>query len=857
MKKFIVLILFAMGSVGFGAGSRLLPIISYAMTNTKVVKPTDNLQTACDWLEADARDAEMGALASGNRRTLVLAPGTYSMSYTVLMDTDYVDIMPLVAGTVTITKTGNSMGIVLLPDTDAVNFITDDREYIGSYGLKSVANNVFKSYVADEIITKNIPVTGLVTNVSELSNEGESGRRLIVQYKSSTHLFGSTVNKVYSSVDGATWAADVGTSVNTIHLLWAADDTGNCVMTIDNATTGEDVYYGIYAAGALTFTRATIGGENFTTGGTTLDQFNFKRLASGALLLSEYGTAGRKIYRSNDLGHTWAQVFDAGDGVITHFHVFGQLLRTGRIIATSGDNTKAISYVSDDDGLSWSALYSIGTKLFQPVCYTDIGHSSKLLAADDSQKGLFLLDVYTGLTTQIFKEQDRRTLRGFFWSFAKNGNTIYASTYDTTTDGVGTSACIYATDDLVNWSPIYRIAVANASGARRLFWFEDKIHGDVIVANAYAVHLALTPPIVGSRIGVRCEQALTNELSSAYRSSFEDASYSPYVTSSGSTITQVTSLTGMKIPNGSKAVRVVKDATSALIYFTKNTGTYGLTVSEGDIYAGSVMLGVPITGNSHSCVITYCKSDGNPATNFATLVQTVVVHPGEWVTVRMPPITVAAGDSSRLGMSVTASVNVSGVDLLFDEVQLHKTVIQPSSWQVGGTVRAKTNYDYVWHTDAKLTHIFTFLPLEKSEWYDAIGGNWYIRSWYIDSDTYAELYYDSDDQKFYLYIKDGAADDTLSTAAQVFRKGHPIIFCVQIGDDGDTNAHLSIGDGRAIETVNGAAEDYSTGFASKSVLVRWGDKDSAGGLNGWLYDFDFSGELAAASLVTYINGKID
>jgi hypothetical protein len=39
--------------------------------------------------------------------------------------------------------------------------------------------------------------------------------------------------------------------------------------------------------------------------------------------------------------------------------------------------------------------------------------------------------------------------------------------------------------------------------------------------------------------------------------------------------------------------------------------------------------------------------------------------------------------------------------------------------------------------------------------------------------------------------------------------------------------------------------------------VRWGDKDSAGGLNGWLYDFDFSGELAAASLVTYINGKID
>jgi hypothetical protein len=64
-------------------------------SNCKLVYPSDNLQAAYDWLKSSGRDATMGALSATNRRTLVLSPGAYQVTATLVLDTDYVDIVAL------------------------------------------------------------------------------------------------------------------------------------------------------------------------------------------------------------------------------------------------------------------------------------------------------------------------------------------------------------------------------------------------------------------------------------------------------------------------------------------------------------------------------------------------------------------------------------------------------------------------------------------------------------------------------------------------------------------------------------------------------------------------------------------
>ncbi|MDD5135051.1 MAG: hypothetical protein PHP01_06550, partial [Phycisphaerae bacterium] len=63
--------------------------------NTKIVYPGDNLQTAYNWLKSSDRNAQMGALSATNRRALVLAPGRYSLTTALALDTDYVDVLEL------------------------------------------------------------------------------------------------------------------------------------------------------------------------------------------------------------------------------------------------------------------------------------------------------------------------------------------------------------------------------------------------------------------------------------------------------------------------------------------------------------------------------------------------------------------------------------------------------------------------------------------------------------------------------------------------------------------------------------------------------------------------------------------
>jgi hypothetical protein len=63
--------------------------------NSVVIGPDDNLQDKYDWLKSSDRDTKMGALTRINRRTLILSPGTYTLTSTLILNTPYIDITSL------------------------------------------------------------------------------------------------------------------------------------------------------------------------------------------------------------------------------------------------------------------------------------------------------------------------------------------------------------------------------------------------------------------------------------------------------------------------------------------------------------------------------------------------------------------------------------------------------------------------------------------------------------------------------------------------------------------------------------------------------------------------------------------
>ena len=67
------------------------------------------LQAAYDWLASSDRDGVMGAASATNRRTLVLSPGTYTVTSTLTLSTSYIDIVGL---------SGNPYDVIIIRTAD-------------------------------------------------------------------------------------------------------------------------------------------------------------------------------------------------------------------------------------------------------------------------------------------------------------------------------------------------------------------------------------------------------------------------------------------------------------------------------------------------------------------------------------------------------------------------------------------------------------------------------------------------------------------------------------------------------------------------------------------------------------------
>jgi len=98
--------------------------------NAIEVSSNDDLEAKYDWLGSGDRDTEMGAAAATNRRTLILTPGTYTLSSSMILDTEFVDLINL---------TGNPTNCVITRATggETLQQTADD---IRLYGF-TVQNN--------------------------------------------------------------------------------------------------------------------------------------------------------------------------------------------------------------------------------------------------------------------------------------------------------------------------------------------------------------------------------------------------------------------------------------------------------------------------------------------------------------------------------------------------------------------------------------------------------------------------------------------------------------------------------------------------------------------------------------------
>jgi hypothetical protein len=791
MKKaiLIVLALVLSGSVALGSRGRYDGVT--VDSNANVVTLSNNLQNEYDWLKSASNDGPMGTLSATNRRSLLLSPGTYTMSETVLLDTDYVDVLELVEGTVTLAKSGNGMGFAVLPDIDAILITSDDRVFTGNYSRNSIASTEQTSLEINEIKDKQMPVAGMISSMDE-SNIAFIGNLPMNTAYTVTGLAAERTfagrngsNRIGSSLDNSLPYAQHGqaTDLTTIAYLFKADNFGNCIAS-DGSTNPAKVVYGTWTEGttSMAFAKSQLGGGDFAlTSGTRTAAWSHLLTAAGTNLISEYLTNGRYIYRSTDKGATFTEVLDPGAGVITHWHGMGQNLATGRIVACAGDNAKSNVYYSDDDGITWAALLTAGEGVLQPIALLDIGHPTKLLCGSDKLEGLFLLDVISGEVTSIFKDQDRTGLRGYFFTLTQVDGIIYAGTYDLTASAAGSTVAIYATSDLVNWTAIYRVQADASIGPQTLVPFDGKILASVLTADADSAnrvwHTTITPPsgISAKKRGITCEQAIANQITTAAKSSFEDASFATYALSDG-TVAQVTADTAgvPSIPNGTYAVRITKAGNSVSNVTSPDGVAYGIAAAENEIISGSVMVGLPTTAKATTISARFNKDDGAASTNATTANGTITnatLRPGEWKTLYIKPMTIAAvgSDGDIVGIRVGAGVDVgTNTDILIDNVQISVDGEQSTSWQVGGTARAAAKYDVNWQTPEKATHIFSFTPFAQSSWYDANPGNYYIRSWRVSATAYAELYYTSSataaDRAFSLNVVDAGTNEVLTTA---------------------------------------------------------------------------------------------
>ena len=334
-----------------------------------------------------------------------------------------------------------------------------------SYNLNYVFERTSPAYFGDgsgmQQYGDDVPIYRTTVACSVSDGEIRSNETGIVPHcRNSQYLFGQRSDgNIYRSVDGVTWES-LGWGANG-WMFALSDDSiirthhADGDMTVSRST--DD---------GLTWQRAKWAdtGEDFAWLTPDAGQYPFgvHQAANGTIIMVEYKLpeGGRYIYRSDDSGVTWRMVYDAGVGVITHFHTVTKHEGLNRWVACTGDAIPHQKFVaSDDDGQTWYDYTTLGELYMQPTFLLDYGHPTRLLFGSDLSWRVGWVDVSDGPDAKnvasVITNWNCELGRAHCFNIFKHDGLYYAGSYDHShTDDHNVVISVSA--DLEHWALYHR-----------------------------------------------------------------------------------------------------------------------------------------------------------------------------------------------------------------------------------------------------------------------------------------------------------------------------------------------------------------------------------------------------------------
>lgn len=560
----------------------------------------------------------------------------------------------------------------------------------------------------------------------------------------------------------------------------------------------------------------------------------------GTLILSEYGSPGRKIYRSTNDGVDWTEVYDFGDGIVTHIHCVAYHAGTGRWLATTGDGAGKRSIVqSVDDGVTWTFLQHItGTDFsipFQSVRMYDYGDPTKIWIACDSAAFSLTYDLVSKTIENIVTGNDFRTIRYYSWSNYKTaGGMYYASGYTTATPGESNNTHVI-------------MAGSSPANLRPLITYQSNIGGLMFIGE-FDGYMEM---LVGGR-----------HSTSPYHARFKMSRQKLLSSSLNAVYPAVTNLYG----EADSTCNGVTIDTSGSTNWKKWTGTALTEEATGGINdghclkctatsAGNDDVKIDVRSPVLACeeFINYTASvwvkgeNGTvslailtgAADNAVTTVQTensytsLSMARNEWNEIRCPAISVPEGHAYiRLRIRQTSTLATGGeMALYIDNPQIVKGC---GPWTIGGAAGSASEVTgTITPTDTRFEDIFCFVPGVSSYELTAFGETaFYVKSWAC-GEASAKLYWWPEDSTFKLVLTDGTNTETITTAATSFVAGQSIWFSLRVGDFAGHHTTMSMDMGFGVKSFSAATYQYPF-LATSTVSWTFGDADGANGFYGWM-----------------------
>ncbi len=640
--------------------------------------------------------------------------------------------------------------------------------------------------------------------------EGVDGESIYPLCRNEAYTFGycSSSTRLYRSADGANWTP-LGTyptrTMNAIadgSLLrtWVGWDYHlRLARSTDNGATWSPTYW-------------ADSGEEFiwVSYDTWLvyQGWGFHQAQNGTIVTVEYSLpyGGRRIYRSDDQGATWSEVYDNGFD-FKHFHAVTKHEALGRWVAVGGDGqSQQRLLVSDDDGLTWYEYTTIGERYLQPIYFLDYGHPTRLLFGSDTVWQVGWLDVSdeasAKTTASVITNWEHTGQRNYCCQLFQHGDVYYASSWDI--EDAFRNVVLSVSPDLNNWAIYHRFADDEFGVYGNAGESDGQLHLKVYAPDGHQ-HLALSPAQVALQDGIVVAPRTTNLFTPATAAA---DSLDGWINASG------------EIPPDS-GQRGLLECVSDPVHHGDSSIHY--VRSDG----GSMRLLTPSfpfeIGKTYQARF-WIRGLGGPAfvswmRNYASASEllSLGLPQGEWRQMVTMPFTATEGTEDLRVRIILFPNTDHSCEAYLDSLQVEEA--PTTQWHPGEATRAPTQLDARVSVCGAWTNVFTIQPNDLST-YLSQAGELHLRTYALQSQDYLELIFDPAGPRFKLLPTiAGETGEPLVTQPQHFQSQAQINFAVRCSAD---SLSLSIANGRPLESVSAA---YGGGLHAGSLQIRGYDQE--------------------------------